>query len=319
MIFHDRKIQVFGIATALLLLAYFLFAAAPLGKDGFQTNSIYEIPEDATLSETAENLQTGGYIKNKQLFKLLVVATAPRSGIKAGSYFFGNKQNVFWVSDRIATGDFGVDPVKVTIPEGLNNKEMAEVLESILPDFDKDEFLEVAKEHEGYLFPDTYYFLSTIKPKNIVKEMTENFELKTMEVLPDIEASEYELFDYVRMASILEKEARRYETRQKIASVLWNRIEIDMALQVDAAFLYFLGKTTFDLTLDDLDTDSPYNTYKYPGFPIGPISNPGLDSIKAAIYYDESPNLFYLSDYEGVTHFAENFEIHKLNKEKYLR
>jgi len=121
------------------------------------------------------------------------------------------------------------------------------------------------------------------------------------------------------MASILEKEARRSETRKAISGVLWNRIEIGMPLQVDAVFPYINGKNTFQLTYDDLEIDSPYNTYKYPGLPIGPIANPGLSSIQAAITPTESENLFYLSDYDGNTYFSQTFDQHKRYKAQYLQ
>src|SRR3989338_1471741 len=97
------------------------------------------------------------------------------------------------------------------------------------------------------------------------------------------------------------------------------RIERGMLLQVDAVFPYIIGKNTFEVTLDDLKTDSPYNTYKYKGLPKGPISNPGMDAILAAVYPEKTDYLFYLSDLDGNMHYAADFEGHKVNKFRYLR
>ena len=120
------------------------------------------------------------------------------------------------------------------------------------------------------------------------------------------------------MASILEKEARKREDREIISGILWKRIEIGMALQVDAPFVYYNGKGTYNLTTKDLKTDSPYNTYTRKGLPVGPIGNPGIDSILAAIYPKSSPYLFYLSDRDGNIYYSANFEKHKKNKILYI-
>ena len=104
-----------------------------------------------------------------------------------------------------------------------------------------------------------------------------------------------------------------------ISGILWKRIGMNMPLQVDAPFLYILGKTSAELTLADLKKDSPYNTYVNRGLPIGPIGNPGFSALRAAVFPASSPYLYYLSDNEGIMHYAKTFEEHKANKEKYLR
>lgn len=121
------------------------------------------------------------------------------------------------------------------------------------------------------------------------------------------------------MASLLEEEARTTETRKMVSGILWKRLSAGMPLQVDAVFPYIIGKNTFEITLKDLEFDSPYNTYKYKGLPPGPISNPGKDSILAAIYPTKSDYWFYLSDKNGLMHYAITFDEHKINKAKYLK
>ena len=120
------------------------------------------------------------------------------------------------------------------------------------------------------------------------------------------------------MASILEKEAQNFEDRQKVASILWKRIAIGMPLQVDATLDYILDKNTYELTLTDLATSSPYNTYKYRGLPPKPIASPGMESIKAAISPTPTKYLYYLTDRDGKFYFAQTFEQHLVNKTKYI-
>jgi len=178
----------------------------------------------------------------------------------------------------------------------------------------------VAEGQEGYLFPDTYFFPPDITPEGVVKIMKENFETKVRPELRDEILRQGKDFDEVIiMASLIEKEAADIEDAKIISDILWRRLEIGMGLQVDATLTYITGKPSHLLTEEDLAIDSPYNTYKYRGLPLAPIANPGLDAIKAAIFPEESPYLFYLHDKKSEPHYARTFEEHILNKQKYLR
>ncbi|MAZ40909.1 hypothetical protein CL654_02235 [bacterium] len=299
-----------------VFLVYIIFLAAPFS---FPTNDVVIVPEGATLSEAAKILDDEGVIKNQFLFKVFAVLMPGDSGVLWGTYFFPNRDNLFTVVWRTTRGSFGIDPIRVTIFEGQHNREVAGVLANALPEFDKELFLEEAQALEGYLFPDTYYVLPTQQTSEVIEILNTTFKQKTKDLQLAAEEKGIDWNDVIIMASLLEEEARQLETKKKIAGILWKRLEIGMPLQVDAVFTYILDINGLDITLDDLEVDSPYNTYKYAGLPIGPISNPGLDSIEAAIYYEETPYLFYLSDNSGVTHYAEDFETHKANKAKYLR
>ena len=120
------------------------------------------------------------------------------------------------------------------------------------------------------------------------------------------------------MASIIEKEVITHEDMKTVSGVLWKRIAIGMPLQVDAVFPYIMGKNTFELTREDLQFDSPYNTYKYKGLPPGPINNPGLDSILAAATPAKTKYVYFLSDKDGNFHYAVSYAQHLANKKKYL-
>ena len=150
--------------------------------------------------------------------------------------------------------------------------------------------------------------------------MLENFNVKiTPELNAAVAESGRDFSDIVIMASLIEKEAGSRKDAEIISGILWKRIEIGMPLQVDAVFPYIIGKNTYEVTLQDLEVDSPYNTYKYPGLPIGPISNPGLVSIKAAINPQKTNYLYYLNDTNGVMHYATTFDEHKINKARHVR
>jgi UPF0755 protein len=168
------------------------------------------------------------------------------------------------------------------------------------------------------MFPDTYFFRPGQSTEAILSVFENNFSVKLLKAQKAIAASGHSLDEILTMASILEKEASKTQDRQKIAGVLWHRIDVGMPLQVDSVFPYILGKNTFQLTLEDLKYDSPYNTYKYKGLPPGPINNPGLDSIIAAATPEKSKYVFFLSDRQGNFHYSVTYTGHLANKRKYL-
>ena len=209
--------------------------------------------------------------------------------------------------------------VKVTIPEGFNVRQIGETLErSGLGK--KEQFVEAAKNQEGFLFPDTYRFYKDATPKDIIEKMRENFNKKIDDdILQEIVHEKYTLTNIVIMASLLEEEVKSTEDRKLVAGILWKRLSLNMGLNVDAALTYVLGKTSHELTQEDLKYDSPYNTYRYRGLPPGPISNSGLDAILAALRPTSSQYLYYLTDKDGSVHYAKNLEEHKINKFRYLK
>ena len=147
--------------------------------------------------------------------------------------------------------------------------------------------------------------------------MQNNF-LVNIDSIPGLATTTYKLGDIIIMASILEAEARTTESRKIIAGILWKRLKLGMPLQVDSTFSYINGKNTYELTLDDLQIDSPYNTYKYASLPPGPIGNPGVDAINSALNPTVTKYLYFLSSKSGKMYYATTFEQHIKNKELYL-
>ncbi len=212
-----------------------------------------------------------------------------------------------------------LEEATITIPEGLTVVQMGDLFakENI---FSKNTFVKSASKYEGYLFPDTYRFYKNATPQGVIDKMRSNFDKKVnSQILNEIEQSQKTLNEIVIMASLLEEEAHDNEDRKIIAGILWKRINLGMLLQVDAALNYVIGKTSAELTANDLAIDSLFNTYKYRGLPPAPISNPGIDTIIAALRPKKTDYLYYLSDKGGKIHYARTFEEHKNNKFKYLR
>jgi len=177
----------------------------------------------------------------------------------------------------------------------------------------------LSKDDIGYLFPDTYSFSPSVTPEQVIEALKRNFENKTKRLEQDFLKSTRKKEDLVIMASIIEKEASGENDAPVISGILWKRLDRGIALQVDAPFLFLLGKKSSELTIKDLAIKSPYNTYINKGLPPTPISNPGLSAIEAALKPVDSPYFYYLHGNDGIVRYAKTFDEHKANIQKYLK
>lgn len=315
-----RLVRIWALAAAsvlfLAVVFYFVSVAAPAD---FPAKTFLKIRVNTGLNEIAGELYDAKIIRSPFWFRIAVIILDGQRGVQAGDYFFPKPLNIFGIASRLTRGNFGLTPVSVTFPEGMTASQMASVLEDNLIAFDSKAFLAAAKPEEGYLFPDTYFFLPNATTTDIITTMKNNFDGKIKTIGAEIKAFKKSQKDIVVMASILEAEARTTETRKIISGILWKRLSLGMPLQVDAPFQYIIGKNTFQLTTADLKYDSPYNTYKYTGLPPTPIGNPGLDALTDAVTPTKSPYFYYLSDVRGNMHYAVTYGEHLINKEKYLR
>lgn len=300
-----------------ILFVSLLFLLSP--PFAFPVNRSFAIAPGDNLMSVSQELAEQSIVRSPFLFRVFVRLLASEKMLIAGTYFWEQPLAAPAVAWRLTRGAFGIEPVKATLPEGVSVREIALILDKRLPKFDPDEFVLLAAPLEGYLFPDTYFFDPAAAAKTVVDKLRSNFNRRISTIGPQLLSSGVALRDVIIMASLLEKEAHQYDTKRLISGILWKRLIADVPLQVDAVFNYILGKNTFQLTRADLAVDSSYNTYKYTGLPEGPIANPGLESILAAVSPIDSPYWFYLSDREGNTHYARDFEEHKANKQKYLR
>lgn len=313
----NRRSIVILIAIGSVALLSYVFLIAP--PSSFPTGNLIAVPEGASAKQAGQLLEEQGVVRNGTAFSIAVTILGADRGVRAGDYLFKEPKDLFSVARAITTGAFGLEPLRIRIPEGATTKEMAKIYSSQLQRFDAEKFIEKAQPEEGFLFPDTYFFLPNATEDIVIKAMRQNFDTNIAQLAGEIDTFGKPLRDVVIMASILEKEAFNHEDRRKIAGVLWRRIKIDMALQVDAAFLYSIGRATFTLTKEDLaNKDDPYNTYVHKGLPPGAIGSPSLSSLEAAVTPIDGDYLFYLADRNHVTYYSKTYEEHLRLKALYI-
>lgn len=311
----------YSLEISLIICAFLLWFAGIYGlffspPTGFPAGTIVRIKKGASINQISHGLYNVGFIRSPLMFK--IGSKLYGGKLMAGDYNFTKNSSVLTVARRMAKGEFGIEVKKITIQEGLNSNEIAQVLDKNIKVFNIEEFLTLAREKEGQLFPDTYFIKPSDDEKDIIDMMTSNFSQKTAMLAADINKSGKTMNEILTMASMIELEARTMETRKMISGILWLRIAKDMKLQVDAVFPYIMGKYSLQLSMKDLSYDSPYNTYRYKGLPPGPVCNPGINSIIAALEPTKTKYLYYLSDRDGNMHYATTYPAHMANRRKYI-
>ena len=302
-------------ASICALFLYMTLFAPPVD---FPLKGIIRIEDGMSVEAIAKGLKERAVIRSTVVFTALARLTRSADNLVAGQYRFDRTYSVFTVLSRISKGVYGFHMVKIVLPEGATNTEIAILVASKLEGFDKKYFLEIVKDKEGYLFPDTYSFTPVATYEDVVKKIEQNFQRQVGPYEIVAVAKGHTLHEILTMASLIEEEARKTEDRKMVAGILWNRIEQGMPLQVDAVFPYIVGRNTYEVTKTDLKNASLYNTYLHKGLPPGPISNPGKDAIEATLNPTKNDYLYYLSDRKGSMHYAKTFEEHKENRRKYL-
>ncbi len=293
------------------------------------TNSSQEsvnfiIPKGQSVAVIAQRLEDQGLISHPLVFRIVARYKGIEQQIQAGTFELSSSQSVFEIADTLTQG---TEDLWITLLEGWRDEEVAEYLASQdLPLFDESEFLNLAKTTPGRLFPDTYLIPHEMTSTQIHSLLVNTFETKVIEGLEaEIADNPRDFQDVLVMASLVEREAREYEQMRHVAGILWHRTNIGMALQVDATLQYTRG---FDPAADswwsppratDKTISSPYNTYASPGLPPTPISNPGLNAIKATLDPIDSNDLFYLHARSGEMYYAETLQEHNANIDRYLR
>lgn len=315
----DREHTARNIFVSLFLIVVSVILYLSLPPSAFPSGGTILVKDGMSLGAISRMLEDNNIIHSRTIFELCIMFYGGDTKIMKGPYIFREPANACTIASRFANGESGIPLIKITVPEGIANEGIATTAEKNLSQFDRKAFLSKAEFLEGYLFPETYLFSPTATENDVISTMNDEFMRRTDSLATEIKDSKHSLKEVIIMASILEKEAKTSSDQAIVAGILWKRIEIGMPLQVDAPFYYILGKTSSEVTQSDLRMDSPYNTYKNKGLPIGPIGNPGEVAIRAAIFSKKSPYLYYLSDKNNIIHYATTFEEHKKNKAKYLR
>ncbi len=314
---HSRVRMFVAIVMLLIFMGVvYVFSLTQTPKD-FVPDTLVTIESGTTLQGASEILEENNIIRSALLFQFLMqVSEHP---VIAGDYLFQDRETILEIAERITVGQYGDVRAKIIIHEGSSNVQIADLLEAKLPKFDREQFLLDAEPLEGYLYPDTYFFFPSTETGEVLKVLHNVFLDKISELENDFSESEHSMEEIIIMASIIEKEATtRSAERAIISGILWKRIEIGMPLQVDAPFVYALGKGSHDLTIADLREDSPYNTYTNRGLTPTPIGNPSIGSIIAALHPTETSYLFYLHGNDRQVHYASNHDGHVNNKRNFL-
>ncbi len=275
------------------------------------------IPADATGNDVSRLLQEEELVSHAWFFRAALRLEGDSATIRQGYYQVPQGLSPVGVLHHLLEGPAAArDPrdlppeLRVTIPEGLNLQQMAELFD------DADAFLEAVEDPElsarldvetdtleGFLMPNTYFFDEKPEPRDVVKRMIDQFNREYARlVVAYPEAADMDPVELVTIASLIEREARAAEERPLVSAVIHNRIERGMTLDLDATLQYALNKYGQRLLNKDKEVDSPYNTYRNPGLPPGPIANPGVSSLRAAVDPADADYLYFVSNADGRTH-----------------
>lgn len=270
------------------------------------------------VAEIAEEAEKTGIVRSALLLYTILTYSYDPTRIFAGTYRFEAPHTVFEVARKLALNDVDDTLKRLTIPEGVTRKDIAEIADTTLTSFDETVFLELTKNNEGYLFPETYFVPEDFSAQELVTLLAETFTAQLGTYREAIEASPFTEYEVLILASIIEREANDEASMRMVSGILQNRLEIGMALQADATVGYVLDKPINELAAEDLDTDTPYNTYLYPGLVPTPIGNPGKQSIDAVLHPTPSEYFYYITGNDGVFYYAKTFEEHKQNIQNHL-
>lgn len=287
----------FILAFSGVFIYYMVSAPVTSQSIANRQGTLIHVSSNQTLSSIAKELEEKNVVRQAGVLKIFVKLFRFGHPVVKGDYLFKERIPVWRVAWMLARGKHGIDPLRITIKEGSTNKEITDLLSKNMQAFRIDLFESDERNKQGYLFPDTYFFFPMTTAKEILDDISINFDRKIAPFKIDIEKSNRSLKYIIIMASIIEKEAAGDSDASTISGILWKRIEKGMPLQVDASKI----------------------TYKEIGLPKEPIGNPGLLSIKAAIYPQKSDYLYYLHEKSGLVHYAKTFEEHKNNINKYLK
>lgn len=304
------------------------FSVTPMSADG--TPVLITISPGQGLSATANLLIKNELVSSLARFKILAAVTGKEKKIKAGEYQVSAAMSPGDILDTLVNGRVYLH--KVTIPEGYNLFQIAHVLdeaglcregEFVQAATDpvrvrKMAIAEPAETFEGYLFPDTYSFPRGVTPDTVIRTMVERlrsvYKREWYERANTLGFTQHEV---MTLASIIEKETGIADERPLISSVFHNRLNKNMRLETDPTVIYGIKDFDGNLTREHLRTNTPYNTYRHRGLPPGPIANPGLKSIEAALFPADSPYLYFVARKDNTHQFSTNIKDHINSVRKY--
>jgi len=336
-------------AGAMIVIGVLLFSYKISKKSELDsTQRKFEVTQGQTVKQITSHLIESGIIKNDFWLRVYVWLTNNESKFIAGRFNFPEKTSIANLVDVLTTkGSKETKTIKILEGWGIRDigmyfenqgmfqqEELTELvgLEGVDDSLNKEFYLSLAEKYpilnekksnksaEGFLFPDTYQIFADASLRDVVEKMAANLAGKiTPEMLQDIQKQGRNFYDVLTMASIIEAEVPHEEDRPIISDIFWSRLDSGVALQSDATLNYALGGDSPSLTYEQLEIDSPYNTYMYYGLPSTPVGNPGISAIRAAIYPADTDYFYFLSTPAGKTIFSKTLEEHNAARNKYLR
>lgn len=338
-----QNIVIFVLVFVVLVIFYYNYSINYSSNK--KEDVLFVVEKGDSVSMISENLKKASLIKSKNIFKIYVKRNNQQAFFKEGSFNLSKAMSVKEIVKTLTTNPGIKAENRLTFIEGWNLKDYSNLLidknitgaEDFF-DFSgvpmkkngKSKYLEqflflkdkpLDQSLEGYLFPDTYMFFADASVDDIVKKMLENFDKKlTKKMREDIASQGKTIHEIITMASIIQKEVRSEKDMKMVSGIFWNRIKIGQALESCATLAYILGVNKAQYSYEDTRTKSDYNTYTNRGLPPGPISNPGIKAIEAAIYPTENDFYYFLSASDsGETIFSKSYQEHLINKNKYIK
>lgn len=349
-------LSIVGILVLIAIITgFFIYyqIKTPLSKNNYEQEIVIE--KGDSIKIIANKLEEAQIIRGASYFEIYVFLKSKKN-LQAGEYALNPSLSIIEIADALASGKVFRNAIKITIPEGFTVRQIDERLaqaglikQGDLIVFARSEIDPSLRSGqapqsrcnimgyfgppaggpqddkcgvnlEGYLFPDTYIFSKKATIDDIVQKMLDNFNKKiTVEMRKEIVKQGESLEDIINMASIVQQEAVSTEEMPKIAGVFYNRMAIGMPLQSDPTINYITNKQERQVSVEDTQIASLYNTYKNKGLPPGAICNPGIEAIRAAIWPEKSDYLFFLHPVDAPTVFSKTLEEHNMNKAKWLR
>jgi UPF0755 protein len=312
------KVFLVLLQAAVVVLAFLLMDTPP-SKEWQKARVL--IPKGTASSEVARLLAAKNILRHPAVFRMLVLATGTGKRIKYGEYAFSDPPSTAEIWWKLYRGE--VLRYQVTIPEGSNLYDIAQILGS-RELADPEKFLEATSSPEilrrlgipgetaeGFLFPETYQFKKAMSPADILETMVRLFRRRIPAEWENRGREEgFSLHQLITIASIIEKETGVKEEEPLVSAVIRNRLALGMPLQMDPTVIYGLRRFGTELTKKDLQAPSPYNTYLNRGLPPGPIANPGISTIRAALFPAKTDYLYFVSRNDGSHTFSRTLEEH---------
>lgn len=322
-------------------LGYFYYNFAVNRPAQTDKETMFEIKKGEHISDISSNLYKQGLINSRALFSLYVIINKFDKNIQAGVY---NIKAGASIIDLLESFKHGTNDIRITFIEGYRVEEIARTANQKFDNVDYEAFLKIAKQYEGYLFPDTYFLNANITEAELIDTLKSTFDEKTKDILTPAALEKVGLTkeQAVILASIVEREVPKDADRLIVAEILIKRFKSKELLGADATVQYVVASLRVgcalttdkvcpsdglaqkmnwwpkDLSQSDLEIDSPFNTRKNPGLPPTPISSPGLSAIKAVTSAQSVPYNYYLTDKDGVVRYAKTLEEHNVNIRKYI-